>query len=245
MKKQNPLGLVVGILIFTVGMLALAKACQENRGQTREPADTNGFALTFVTNLVKFEGRPWTEYFPVQICEAGVVMFEITPLVTNRWTNIVRVLEEEPVATPCPECGGLDHHDRQVARMQVHERISSTVIYRGRTNPIVVWSGVVSNWIGTNLVMRQRRQPGWTVPPTPPVQPPPLTNAPKVGDILWLTNAPQTSAPLRTDDIPLPYKVIVTPDSHSTFIDHDPIGRTLVSAVEGGKLAAHEEWRRP
>lgn len=198
MKKQNRLGLVVGILIFTVGMLALV-----NRGQTREPADTNGFALTFVTNLVKFEGRPLTEYFPVQIYEAGVVMFEITPLVTNRWTNVVRVLEEEPVATPCPECGGLDHHDRQVARMQLHERVSSTIIYRGHTNPIVVWSGVVSNWIGTNLMMRQRRQPGWTVPPTPP----PLTNAP------------------------------------TTWINHDPIGRTLVSAVEGGKLAPHEEWR--
>lgn len=28
----------------------------------------------------------------------------------------------------------------------------------------------------------------------------------------------------------------------TTWIDRDPIGRTLVSAVEGGKLAAHEDY---
>lgn len=209
MKKQNPLGLVVGILIFTIGMLALTKACQENRGQTRESADTNSFLLLSpgTNDLVKFKSllRPWTEFFPVQIYENEEVMFEITPLVTNRWTNVVRVLEEEPVSTPCPECSGPNHHDRQVARMRVHERVSASVVYRGQTNHVVVWAGVVTNWIGTNLVMRQRRQPGWTAPPMP--TPPPLTN------------------------------------SHSTWINHDPIGRTMVSAVEGGKLALHEEWR--
>lgn len=171
MKNQNPLGLIVGILIFTVGLFALGKACQENRGQTVAPSP-----------------------------------LEIGPLTTNRWTNVIKVLEEQPGTTPCPVCGS--PISQQLVRMQIWERVTGTLIIQGKTNQIIR-TGEVTNWIGTNYVIRQRIQPGWTMPPTPPVQPPPLT-----------TNKP------------------------TTWINHDPMGRTLVSAVEDGRLAAHEEWRQ-
>lgn len=209
MKKQNPLGLVVGILIFTIGMLALAKACQENRGQTREPDDDA--KIRFDTSAFGIQrelfGMLTNKFFPAnspfQFHIGDGPGLRLLSLATNRFTNILSLVRVEPDTNICAVCGAT-HHERHIVAKIARESLMLFTELDGQTRSNVVWEAPARTWIETDIVQRtfHRQQPG-ALPPTPP----PLTNAP------------------------------------TTWIDHDPIGRTMVSAVEDGKLAAHEEWK--
>lgn len=174
MKKQNPLGLVVGVLIFTIGMLALA-----NRGQTREPdraarISFDTAALGWVTNqptLLTNMFFPANSPYRFHIGDGPGL--RLLSLATNRFTNILSLVRVEPDTNLCPVCGAI-HHERHIVAKMARESLMLFTELEGQTRSNIVWEAPARTWIETDIVQRtfHRQQPG-ALPPTPS----PLTNA--------------------------------------------------------------------
>lgn len=71
---------------------------------------------------------------------------------TNRFTNVVSVVSVTPVDTPCPECGGLNHHERHVEIVEIYEIVTATMRMGGQTNSFPVYRSPGYRLIRTNIV---------------------------------------------------------------------------------------------
>lgn len=88
---------------------------------------------------------------------------------TNKITNLISVVRVEQIATPCPECGGPNHHERRISLVSVSEQIYMPLITFGgaRTNNFLVGYGPTNSLVVTSTVLRvARTQPG-SPPPLP------------------------------------------------------------------------------
>lgn len=98
------------------------------------------------------------------------------PAVVRTWTNYtdraVQTLQTLAVLDKCPECGGPNHHIKQVSLMTRMAQIHAEIVFQGQTSQMVVGTLIMSNWLGTNLVfaspLGKTTQPGnWSEPPSP------------------------------------------------------------------------------
>lgn len=91
------------------------------------------------------------------------------PVITKTWTNKVpttlQVVSVTSVEHPCPECGQVNHHNRQITLMADYNKVYTEIVYQGRTNQLLVSSTVVTNYMATNFLYQ-----AWSrVPPALPV----------------------------------------------------------------------------
>jgi len=94
-------------------------------------------------------------------------------LSTNYVTNVVSTVRVEEISTPCPECGGPDHHERLYQFMISYGNANRTLVVDGHTNVIISAVGPTNRWFATNVVLKLApaitRQPGWQINPTYPL----------------------------------------------------------------------------
>lgn len=88
---------------------------------------------------------------------------------TNRVTNAVPI-RTQAILTPCPECGGPNHHVQQLCDMIAYNLLTVSVVVDGHTNQQSYTTGPTNRWLSTNLIFQTqtRRQPGFTSPPPMP-----------------------------------------------------------------------------
>lgn len=100
---------------------------------------------------------------------AGPPKLYVSNLTTNRYTNFLATLRVEPILTPCPECGGPNHHERRIEHVEVYDLVTATLVSGGQTNVARVFQSPRTATVVTNVVLRlqARRQPGWTNTPAP------------------------------------------------------------------------------
>lgn len=80
------------------------------------------------------------------------------PVLARTWTNrvqqIMQVISVQHVDTPCPECGQVNHHSRQVVLQADYDKVYTEIVYQGRTNQLLVGSTVVTNYLATNYLFQ-------------------------------------------------------------------------------------------
>lgn len=98
--------------------------------------------------------------------------------VTNRLEVPLSILSVQPISTPCPECGGPNHHEIRVQSVAIYDQISVRLVTNAATNTVFDHYGATNVMVRTNIVLKvvpppmsglvptsAYTHPGWTAQP--------------------------------------------------------------------------------
>lgn len=94
-----------------------------------------------------------------------------TEFVTNRLERVLATLSTHAIDTPCPECGGPDHHEIRVQSVALFDQVSVRLSTASATNLVFDHYGPTNVVVRTNVVLRllpplsPYSSPGWPANP--------------------------------------------------------------------------------